>query len=76
MLNDLSADTSNGLFKYVDDTTVFEIVEKRGPSHAQSILDEVSTWSANNKFQLHPSRCNKLRITFARSPTKCEPGGV
>ena len=29
MLNDLSADTSNGLFKDVDDTTVYEIVEKK-----------------------------------------------
>lgn len=25
-----------------------------------------------NKFQLHPSKCNKLRLTFARSPTKDE----
>ena len=72
ILNDLSADTSNGFFKYVDDTTVYEIVEKKEPSHAQSILDEVSTWSANNKFQLHPSKCNELRITFPRSPTKYE----
>ena len=72
MLNDFSADTSNSLFKYVDDKTVYEIVKKKGPSHALSILDEVSTWSANNKFQLHPSKCNELRITFARSLTKYE----
>lgn len=44
----------------------------KGSSHAQSILDEVSTWSANIKFQLHPSKCNELRIIFARSPTKYE----
>ena len=71
MLNDLSADTSNVLFKYVDDTIVYEIAEKKGPSHAQSILDEVATWSAN-KFQLHHSKCNELRITSARSPTEYE----
>ena len=39
MLNDLSADTSSGLLKYVADTTVYEMVEKKGTSHAQSILD-------------------------------------
>ena len=38
----------------------------------QSILDEVATWPANNKFQLHPSKCNELRITFTRSPTEYE----
>ena len=72
MLNDLSAYSSNSLFKDVDDTTVYEIVEKKGPSHAQSILDEAATWFANNKFQLHPSKCNELRITFARPLTEDE----
>lgn len=38
MLNDLSADTSSGLFKYVDDTTVYEVVENKGTSHAQALL--------------------------------------
>ena len=30
------------------------MVEKKGTCHAQSILDEVSAWSTNNKVQLHP----------------------
>ena len=38
MLNYLSADTSSGLFKYVDDTTVYEVVENKGTSHAQALL--------------------------------------
>ena len=60
MLNYLSADTSNGVFKYVDDTTVYEILEKKESSHAKSILDEASTWSANKKFQLHPGNVMNL----------------
>ena len=40
------------LFKYVDDTTVYEIAKNNGTSHAQSILAEVSAWSTKNKFQL------------------------
>ena len=38
----LSADTSSGLFKYVDDTEVYKVVKNKRTSHAQSILDEVS----------------------------------
>lgn len=38
MLKDLSADTSSGLFKYVDDTTVYEVVENKGTSDAQALL--------------------------------------
>ena len=38
MLDDLSADTSSGLFKYVDDTIVYEVVENKGTSHAQALL--------------------------------------
>ena len=46
---------SSGTFKYMDDTTVYEIVKKKGSGHAQSIHKEVSVMSTNNKFQLHPS---------------------
>ena len=63
----LSADTSSGLFKYVDDTEVYKVVKNERTSHAQSILDEVSAWSTKNKFQLHPCKCNELKITFALS---------
>lgn len=46
---------SSGTFKYMEDTTVYEIVKKKGSGHAQSIHKEVSAMSTNNKFQLHPS---------------------
>ena len=35
-----SEDTSRGLFKYVDDTEVYKVVENKRTSHAQSILNE------------------------------------
>ena len=63
----LSADTSSGLFKYVDDTEVYKVVENKRTSHAPSILDEVSAWSTKNKFQLHSCKSNELKITFALS---------
>ena len=59
-----SEDTSRGLFKYVDDTEVYEVVENKRTSYAQSILNEVSAWSTKNMFQLHSSKCNELKITL------------
>ena len=67
-----SEDTSRGLFKYVDDTEVYVVVENKRTSYAQSILNEVSAWSTKNMFQLHSSKCNELKITFARSPKNHE----
>ena len=36
------------------------------------MINEVATWSTLNSFQLHPKKCNELRISFARSPTSYE----
>ena len=65
MLNDLSVDTSSGLFKYMDNTTVYKLVTNKGTGHAQHILDDVPAWPTNNMFQLHPCKCVELRVTFA-----------
>ena len=65
LLNDLSVDTSSGLFKYMDNTTVYKLVKNKGNGHAQHILDDVPAWAANNMFQLHPCKCVELRVTFA-----------
>ena len=72
----LSADTSSGLFKYVDDTEVYKVVENKRTSHAQSILDEVSAWSTKNKFQLHSCKSDELKITFALSSKNRELVGI
>ena len=67
-----SEDTSSGLFKDVDDTEVYKVVENKRTSHAQFILNEVSAWSTKNMLQLHSRKCNELKITFARSPKNHE----
>ena len=56
----------------MDDTEVYKVVENKRTSYAQSILNEVSAWSTKNMFQLHSSKCNELKITFARSPKNHE----
>jgi len=50
---------------------VYDIVSKN-PSNAQSMINEVATWSTLNLFQLHPKICNELRVFFVRSPTSYE----
>ena len=62
--------SANGTLKYVDDTTVYEVVDSREVNQAQNVINEVTQWSEINKFQLHPmpKKCKELRISFSRSP--------
>ena len=48
--------SASDCIKYVDDTTVYEIISKNSPSNAQSMINEVATWSTLNSFQLHPKK--------------------
>ena len=49
--------SSDGVFKYVDDTTTREIVKKKGEnSQGQTLLDEINDWSMANIFHLHPQK--------------------
>ena len=69
MINDLNIPSADGIFKYVDDTTIHEVViEKGSNSLMQSLINEVSEWSRLNKFQLHPKKYKELWIFFAISP--------
>lgn len=68
MINDLDVPSSNGIFKYVDDTTIHEVVKKGDRSRAQDMINEVNKWSKDNKFELHSKKCKELRISFSRSP--------
>ena len=50
MINDLSVAKTN-IWKYVDDTTLAECVEKNGTSSMQSRVDEFVTKSRADGFQ-------------------------
>ncbi|PFX22777.1 hypothetical protein AWC38_SpisGene12676 [Stylophora pistillata] len=68
MINDLKVPSASDCTKYVDDTTVYEMISKGGPSNAQSMINEVATWSTLNSFQHDLKKCNELRVSFVRSP--------
>ena len=50
MINDL--DTNAQQWKYVDDTTVSEVVVKGEVSHVQAIANRVIEWSGDNRVQV------------------------
>ena len=72
MINDL-APTETDLWKYVDDTTASETINKSQQSRAQAIADEMSQWHENNKMKLNEAKCKELRISFSKVPRDFNP---
>ena len=66
MIDDINTSNTE-LWKYVDDTTIAECVDRKEVSRIQSDVEELITKSNQNKFQLNESKCKELRISFANS---------
>ena len=74
MINDLDVAENKHLWKYVDDTTMSEIISKdQSNSAMQSYVDTVSLKSANNGMQLKESKCKELRINFSTGESSFDP---
>ena len=72
IINDLSL-TDADLWKYVDDTTASETVNKCQQSRAQAIADEMLQWSQNSKMKLNETKCKELRTSFSKVPRDFNP---
>ena len=59
MINDLSKNRRD-LWKYVDDTTITEIVPKDKTSDIQQFVDILANQVALDKFQLNEDNCKEL----------------
>ena len=66
MINDLSTPHPFDLWKYVDDSTVSETIQKGEQSCAQSAANEVNEWSKENLFQLNCDKTKELVINYSR----------
>ena len=66
MINDLKL-TDVAHWKYIDDTTVSEIIPRNGISQIQSRANELERWNTQNKFQLNVKKCNELLFQFHRN---------
>ena len=72
MINDLSVPDVL-TWKYVDDTTIAEVVPKGAPSALQNAVTTVETWSSINHMQLNADKCKELIIDFKRNPHEFGP---
>ena len=72
MINDQSVANTN-IWKYADDTTLAECVEKNETSSMQSRVDKFVTKSRADGFQLNESKCKELRISFIKLENTLEP---
>ena len=75
MINDLRPSGSDA-WKYVDDTTLAEVVPRGGQSVMQETLSAVEDWSNTNKLQLNADKCKELRIDFKRSKEQFDAPNV
>ena len=50
--------------KYVDDTTVLEVVPRCSPSYLQLIVNDISEFAAERGMRLNPKKCKELRLNF------------
>ena len=72
--NDLLLDVEYlDLWKFVDDTTMAESVDKSEPSKIQAFVDELASKSQIDRFQLNEAKCKELRISFAKTKRDFEP---
>ena len=54
------------IWKYVDDTTVSEIIPSGSSSKVQTAAEAVLKWSKKNLFQLNCDKTKELYISFRR----------
>ena len=54
-------------WKYVDGTTVAEIMQRNSPGEAQSAVSFVEAWSKENNMQLNADKCKIMVIDFKKS---------
>ena len=59
--------------KYVDDTTIVEVVTHNSPSLLQTALNTIVSWSRTNKLYLNAAKTKELRIDFRRAPPPLDP---
>ena len=61
------------MWKYVDDTTIAEGVDKGQESCIQQVVDDLAIPARDDGFQLNEKKCKELRISFARNEPEFDP---
>ena len=55
-----------GRVKFVDDTTLLEIVPRCSPSILHVVVDEIFNFASNRGMELNPRKCKEMVISFLK----------
>ena len=55
------------LYKYVDDSTLFEVCERNGVSLMQEAVDIAAKWTEENYMKLNKEKSKEMIISFAKN---------
>ena len=61
------------IYKYVDDSTPFEILPCNSPSTLQHSIDAIQRWSKDNDMRLNARKTHEMTICFKQNPPKFDP---
>ena len=75
MINDLSIPDFL-TWKYVDDTTVAEIVPRGASSEIQKAADKIVDWSKDQRMHLNEDKCKEIRIHFKKNKHSLDPVSI
>ena len=64
-INDLT--TLAPIYKYVDDSTIFEVCHEGNNTHIQESVDMVGIWTNQNDMRLNSEKCKDLIVDFSRN---------
>ena len=64
-INDLT--TPAPMYKYVDDSTIFEICSGNAVSTIQQSIDDVVKWTDDNDMRLNCDKCKEMIVDFSRN---------
>ena len=65
-INDL--ETPVQLYKYVDDSTLFEIDHRKSKSVLQHSVDITAMWTLHNDMKINSDKSNEMLISFMQDP--------
>jgi hypothetical protein len=72
-INDLDVLGDVNLWKYVDDSTLSEVIDKHCASAMQEYVNKFALKSTINGMQLKLSKCKELRICFSTTKIDSDP---
>ena len=55
-----------GRVKFVDDTTLLEIVPRCSPSLKCTVVDEISQFASSRGMEFNPKKCKEMIISFLK----------